>query len=79
MTSFLTFCSEQIVVPLSPAFKKWRSLKMQESDWMMLSDTPTISTAWANYRQSLRDLPSNAAYPMSLSDPSFIPLDPNGE
>ena len=79
MTSFLTYCGEQIVPPLSPAFKKWRSLKLQESDWMMLSDTPAITTAWATYRQALRDLPANAAYPESLSDPSFIPLDPNGK
>ena len=65
--------------PLSPAFKKWRSLKLQESDWMMLSDTPAITTAWSTYRQALRDLPSNAEYPASLSSPSFVPLDPNGE
>ena len=46
---------------------------------MMLSDTPTISTEWANYRQSLRDLPANAAYPLGLIDRKFVPLDPNGE
>lgn len=79
MKSFLAYCEEQIVPPLSPAFKKWRSLKLQQSDWMMLSDTPAITTAWATYRQALRDLPANPAYPESLAYPQFIPLDPNGD
>ena len=46
---------------------------------MMLSDTPTISTEWANYRQSLRDLPANASFQSSVHEPNFVPLDPNGE
>jgi len=79
MKSFLAYCEEQIVPPLSPAFNKWRSLKLQESDWMMLPDTPTITAEWASYRQSLRDLPANADYPIGLIDLQFIPLDPNGE
>jgi len=61
------------------AFKVWRNLKLCESDFMALSDTPTMSTDWATYRQALRDLPSNANYPASLTDPTFVPLDPNGE
>jgi len=78
MKSFLAYCTEHYLPPLPVSFKQWRSLKLQESDWMMLSDTPTISTEWATYRQSLRDLPANPAYPESLGYPQFIPLDPNG-
>lgn len=61
------------------AFVVWRNLKLCESDFMALGDTPTMSAEWATYRQALRDLPSNANYPASLTDPTFIPLDPNGE
>ena len=73
------WCLEQNTPQTPDSFKTWRSLKLQQSDWMMLSDTPTITTTWSTYRQALRDLPSNAAYPASLSSPSFVPLDPNGE
>jgi len=79
MKSFLAYCSEHYIPPLPVSFKQWRSLKLQESDWMMLSDTPTISTEWANYRQSLRDLPANASFQSSVHEPNFVPLDPNGE
>jgi len=61
------------------AFVVWRNLKLCESDFMALGDTPTMSAEWATYRQALRDLPSNANYPANLTDPTFIPLDPNGE
>jgi hypothetical protein len=79
MKNFVLWSVDNSLDTSPSSFKKWRSLKLQESDWMMLPDTPTISTEWANYRQSLRDIPTNAAYPMSLIDPQFIPLDPNGE
>lgn len=61
------------------AFKVWRNLKLSESDFMALGDTPTMSTNWATYRQALRDLPSHANYPKDLIEPTFVPLDPNGE
>jgi len=61
------------------AFVVWRNLKLCESDFMGLSDSATMSTDWATYRQALRDLPSNANYPANLTDPTFVPLDPNGE
>tara|TARA_R100000541_G_scaffold59136_1_gene71996 strand:- start:711 stop:950 length:240 start_codon:yes stop_codon:yes gene_type:complete len=79
MKSFLSYCTENNLPPLPVSFRKWRSLKLQESDWMMLPDTTTISTEWANYRQSLRDLPANASYQSSVQEPNFVPLDPNGE
>lgn len=37
-----------------------RNIKLEESDWMCLSDTPTISKKWKTYRQKLRDLTSTA-------------------
>ena len=34
-----------------------RDALLIESDWSMLPDAPTDKTAWAAYRQSLRDFP----------------------
>ena len=79
MNSFFLWCVNNGLAPSASSFEKWRSLKLQESDWMDLPTTPTATTEWASYRQSLRDLPANAAYPLGLIDPKFIPLDPNGE
>lgn len=35
-----------------------RDRLLTESDWAMTSDAPTDKTAWAEYRQALRDLPA---------------------
>jgi hypothetical protein len=34
-----------------------RNALLVESDWAMIADTPTDKTAWATYRQQLRDFP----------------------
>jgi hypothetical protein len=79
MKSFTGWRIDQNFPPISHVFKQWRELKLQQSDWMALSDTPTIGSDWSSYRQSLRDLPENANYPNSLEIPNFVPLDPNGD
>ena len=35
-----------------------RNQLLVESDWAMIPDTPTDKTAWATYRQTLRDFPA---------------------
>lgn len=43
-----------------------RNNKLTESDWTQLADSPlgeTEKLAWANYRQSLRDITKNPAFP----------------
>jgi len=35
-----------------------RDRLLVESDWAMIPDTPTDKTAWATYRQALRDFPA---------------------
>ena len=35
-----------------------RDQLLVESDWAMIADTPTDKTAWATYRQTLRDFPA---------------------
>jgi hypothetical protein len=36
--------------------KLWRNAQLAASDWTMHTDAPTDKTAWATYRQALRDL-----------------------
>ncbi len=38
--------------------KLWRNAELARTDWTMHSDAPTDKTAWAEYRQALRDLPA---------------------
>ena len=35
-----------------------RDRLLKESDWAMSTDAPTDKTAWATYRQALRDFPA---------------------
>lgn len=39
-------------------FRDWRYLELAQTDWTQLPDTSVDSTAWATYRQALRDLPT---------------------
>ncbi len=46
----------------------WRNAQLAASDWTMISDAPTDKTAWAEYRQALRDLPAQGG---SADDAEF--------
>ena len=45
-----------------------RDRLLAETDWMMLSDTGTVSTAWKNYRKALREIPSSQDSAKVFSD-----------
>ena len=40
-----------------------RNKLLASCDWTQVADAPVDAAAWAAYRQSLRDLPSNTADP----------------
>ncbi len=44
----------------------WRDKLLSDSDVKMVDDAPWDKTAWAEYRQKLRDLPT------TVSDPNKI-------
>mgnify|MGYP005992850043 CR=1 FL=1 len=46
-----------------------RDQKLQDTDWMGMSDV-TMSTEWATYRQALRDVPSQAGFPNTITWPT---------
>jgi hypothetical protein len=52
--------------------RRSRNLRLVDSDWSQLSDAPLTSaekTAWATYRQELRDLPANTIDPKQITWP----------
>ena len=38
----------------------WRNLELAATDWTQVADSPADKTAWATYRQQLRDLDANS-------------------
>jgi hypothetical protein len=52
--------------------KLWRNRQLAASDWTMHTDAPTDKTAWATYRQALRDLPAQGG----LADDAEFPTAP---
>ena len=48
--------------------RRERDRLLAETDWMMLSDTGTVSTAWKNYRKALREIPSSQDSAKVFSD-----------
>lgn len=49
--------------------RKWRNRYLLASDFKMVSDTSFDKTAWAEYRQQLRDLPSTVSDPATVVFP----------
>lgn len=46
-----------------------RDSKLANSDWTQVADAPVDKTAWANYRQALRDVPGQAGFPWEVTWP----------
>jgi|TARA_B100000085_G_scaffold213262_1_gene197395 hypothetical protein len=53
--------------------RKDRDLKLAQSDWTQFTDSPlsdSDKTAWAGYRQSLRDITAADGFPHTMSWPT---------
>ena len=46
-----------------------RNFLLQGCDWTQVPDAPVDATAWAVYRQQLRDLPANTTDPRTVEWP----------
>lgn len=47
----------------------WRDKLLNDSDVKMVDDAPWDKTAWAEYRQKLRDLPATVSDPVKIVFP----------
>lgn len=50
--------------------RQTRNHLLTASDWTVLADSPTSTTAWKAYRQQLRDLPANTTDPANPDWPT---------
>lgn len=60
-------------VEQAKSVREERSRKLAESDWTRLDDNGLSvekKSAWASYRQALRDVPSQPGFPWSVNWPS---------
>ena len=54
---------------LSNQARTQRNTLLSQSDWTQVADAPVDQAAWATYRQALRDVPSQAGFPMDINWP----------
>jgi hypothetical protein len=47
-----------------------RDMELAATDWTQLADSTANKTAWAEYRQALRDLPASNKDPKKIKFPS---------
>ena len=47
-----------------------RTRKLSESDWTQVADAPVDKSAWATYRQALRDISKQPGFPWEVTWPS---------
>ena len=47
-----------------------RNKRLAECDWTQLSDAPVDKTAWASYRQKLRDISKQTGFPWEVTWPT---------
>lgn len=50
--------------------RNWRNAELALCDWTQVADSTADKTAWATYRQALRDLPSQNDDPKKIVFPS---------
>ena len=54
---------------LAKEARNQRDALLADSDWTQVPDAPVDSTAWADYRQALRDVPEQAGFPEEVTWP----------
>lgn len=55
---------------LSKKARAQRDDLLRDSDWTQVPDAPTNKTAWATYRQALRDIPDQEGFPSNITWPT---------
>jgi len=48
----------------------WRDAELARTDWTQVADAPVDQSAWAIYRQALRDLPTSNTDPRQIELPT---------
>ena len=66
------FTPEEIsaLAPTADDIRAQRNALLAESDWTQIADAPVNKTAWAAYRQELRDITEQAGFPTEVIWPT---------
>ena len=51
------------------AVRQSRTEKLKDSDWTQIADSTADKTAWATYRQALRDITAQSGFPWTVTWP----------
>jgi hypothetical protein len=54
---------------LAAQARSQRNALLSGSDWTQVPDAPVDQTAWAEYRQALRDVPQQTGFPTEITWP----------
>lgn len=57
-------------VPTATEVRSKRDKLLSASDWTQVADAPVDQTAWATYRQALRDIPEQVGFPADVTWPT---------
>lgn len=55
-----------VYCPTADEIRAQRNKLLSTCDWTQLPDAPVDQTAWAAYRQELRDVPDQVGFPASV-------------
>jgi len=56
----------EVLAALATQARDKRNALLTASDWTQVADAPVDQTAWANYRQALRDITGQAGFPETV-------------
>jgi hypothetical protein len=66
----LSFSPPPPIPPTADEVRAERNRLLDESDWTQVIDAPVDQTAWAVYRQALREVPQQAGFPQNVVWPT---------
>ena len=58
------------IIATEDGARQHRDRLLRDTDWWMLSDTSTPTSEQLTYRQNLRDVPSQAGFPTTITWPT---------
>ena len=62
--------TETEILSMADSVRSERTRLLQESDWTQVADAPVDKVAWATYRQALRDVTAQPAFPTAVNWPA---------
>jgi hypothetical protein len=65
-TKGITEASSTVQPVTKKQVREFRDKLLIASDWTQVADAPVDQTAWATYRQALRDIPKQEGFPENV-------------